>query len=350
MLKQKEIKYILKEKVSFVSLKLEKYLLIPNSKILILFDLRWYDQFFSEGKKPIMSKIGKSFSRKSLKTNTTKAFNPDAVNKKSVWKKFSASSLKIKIIKFIFNEMLKLRDRFYFEPTLSLLHFIMDKNSRQIRYFKVFAIEYLVGDIENLEKLNVYLEKIQKDICQTYRKFTDSTKNMEAISLNLKVRNKQDIRYHDISPTNFEENPLLSSPSKRKFLSFVLDDEYFFKEVKYGKHNLDISLSYKDFILLLGEIIISQWDKICYILLIFYHFYSKAFSSFFIITYLFVFLCTDEHHSLVRTWQPLFIYIFLIAMAKIIIFLPLTGKLFEDHSNHYLPIYQVKICFFYFNL
>lgn len=270
-------------------------------------------------------------------------------NKQGLWSRLKDLSWKIKIIRYLFKKLYNLRDRYYFEPTLSLLQIIMEKNSRQIRCFRISPIEYLLGRVENIEKFQVYLEKIEKDLCETYKSSKDQNKNIEAISLNLKVKMKTDIRFIDLAPNNFEENPLLSSPSRRKFLSLALDEQCFFKEIKTKEFDPNSSIKFKDFFVLFFEIIISNWDKICYVLLVFYHFYSKALSSFFIILYLFVFIVTEEHHNVVRSWKPLFLYIFTVSIIKIIMFLPFVkSSAIENktpYEDNYLPIYEVLALF-----
>lgn len=269
-------------------------------------------------------------------------------NKQGLWSRLKDLSWKYKIIKYIYKKLYNLRDRYYFEPTLSLLQIIMEKNSRQIRFFRISPIEYLLGRIENIEKFQVYLEKIEKDLCETYKRTKDQSKNIEAISLNLKVRMKTDIRFIDLAPNNFEENPLLSSPSRRKFLSLALDEQCYFKEIKAKEFDANSNnIKFTDFFVLFFEIIVSNWDKICYVLLVFYHFYSKALSSCFIIVYLFVFIATEEHHSVVRSWKPLFLYIFFVAIIKIIMFLPFVKTFAIEnktpYEDNYVPIYEVML-------
>ena len=242
-----------------------------------------------------------------------------------------------------------------FSPTLNLLEFLLEKNNRQIKSYRIFATEYILGNCENLHRICTYIERIQHEICTYYKKSQILGKNIEAISLNLKVEMNQNLKFIDVLPENFEENPLLSSgSSSKKLLKLFFDDDFGFSEIKLPHNDPENPVTVLKIFILLTQVIISHWEWICYILLMFYHFYSKAISSFFIIFYTFAILCVEEHHTLVSTWKPLFIYIFIIALIKMIMFLPMIKPFSDDelhndksfvYSNDYIPIYKVKIIF-----
>lgn len=265
--------------------------------------------------------------------------------------KAKARSLFIKTKSWIFIELSKQRDLFFFSPTLNLLEFLLEKNNRQIRSYRIFAVEYILGYCENLHKIYTYLERVHQEICKVYKSTQNPAKNLEALSLNLKVEMKQNLRFIDVMPEDFEENPLLSSGNSKKFLNLFFDDEYGFTEIRLPNNDAEHPITMIKILILLIEVVVSKWEWICYILLIGYHFYSQAICSFFIIFYTFAFLCVEEHHTLARTWKPLFLYIFLVALIKMIMFLPMV-KPFSDqdmqnnkafiYSNDYIPIYKVK--------
>ena len=247
-----------------------------------------------------------------------------------------------------------MKDVFLFTPTLNLLQFILEKNNKQIRFFQIYVIEYILGESENLHKIFLYIEKVQKEICINYKTSKNPNKNLEGISLNLKVEMKNNLKFFDIIPEYFEENPLLSSPSAKKFLHLFLDDDHFFKEIKNPTKKTEEKINVLNIIRLIYHVFISNWEIICYILMIFYHFYTKAICSFFVIIFMFGFLSIEEHHSLAKTWKVLFLYIFIVAMIKMLMFIPfvkpysdselLNDKAFQYNDN-YIPIYKVKLFF-----
>ena len=245
-----------------------------------------------------------------------------------------------------------MKDFFIFCPTLNLLEFILEKNYRQIRIFRIFVIEYILGRTENFHKIFFYLMQLNTEICKTYKLSKNPLKNLEGISLNLKVDLKNKMNFIDMIPENFEENPLLTTPSPKTFLHLFMDSEYFFKEIKNPSKKNELEITVYNLMILICEALISNWDVVCYILLIFYHFYTKAICSFFIIFYLFAFVCVEEHHNMITTWKPMFIYIYVIAMIKMMMFLQMIKPFTDEemindntfpYKNDYIPIFQVKI-------
>ena len=106
--------------------------------------------------KRITSKIFEKSDKKINKTNRESLLSDDRRSKSRL------KSLKMKFLKFIHKNLLKMKDVFLFTPTLNLLQFILEKNNKQIRFFQIYVIEYILGESENYIKYSCISKKFKK--------------------------------------------------------------------------------------------------------------------------------------------------------------------------------------------
>lgn len=263
-----------------------------------------------------------------------------------------------KLKKKIYIFLMQRKIQYMFKPTFALINYILEKNNKLIENHSIDLKEFLFYNfdrelkmLDTIEKLNFEALKLLKDKINSNeinlkdfdRKFIEIFTNFQNNIL------RHSITFMDFSSEkikNFPQKPLNNTNSYER-LHLAFDENICFFNIKENENKTleDIeNLQITDFFFLLCEVLISNWEIFCYILLISYYFFNQGISCFFLFIYMFIYLIYEEKKAKMFAWKICLVYFVIIASLKLFLYLNMlspSNEYSKDNASDYLPLIQV---------
>lgn len=277
----------------------------------------------------------------------------------------------------IYNILIMGKDPFLFNRNLTLLNFIIEKNNRISAMHAIDIKEYLFLNFDRIMKLLDFYEKVNFEVMKTikYRiqqneiNFRNFDEELSLIFTQLQKKMKTELVFidydmKDLNPKDVEEK-LKESVGLGNYERVYLKinqriDIYNIKDNRNSKDEIK-KFTFSSAFLLFLQCLVSNWEIILYILMIFYYFFNSGISYIILLFYLFTYLMLEENKSKVFAWRLCFLYFAAIATIKFFFLLPIITPFDEKKSsddldgytteNDYLPKFSVsfKILIFLIN-
>lgn len=259
------------------------------------------------------------------------------------------------------------KDPFLFSRTLTLLNFIIEKNNRISAMHAIDIKEYLFLNFDRIMKLLDFYEKVNFEVMKTikYRirqneiNFRNFDEELSIIFSQLQKKMKTELVFidydlKDLNPKDVEEklkeSVVLGNYERVHLKINEKIDIYNINDTRNSKDQIK-RFTFASAFILFFQCLVSNWEIILYVLMIFYYFFNSGVSYIFLLFYLFTYLMLEENKSKVFAWKICFLYFAVIGAIKFFFLLPIITPFDEitnsdnldTHTNYseYIPKFSV---------
>lgn len=298
-LEKLEDKLILKEHIRFVVQKLEY----------------WHSKYFSSDPKvKIVTEKGENeqIKQKEKEKETQKEEIKTLL-------KSGKKGVKLKIFEFL----QKKKDKFMFQNILSLVNFLFMKNSNLISEQKIDLNDYIFLKFGKIERTLSYLDHFHSKFIKTLKNRLQNIEILQNLNsseeqlekffflVHEEIKNYLKAEYPKENLKNLGTGKLLvQQPNNEGFIDL--------KQFEEGGINQNPNPSIFTILINMFEVLMSHWDVVCHMFLIFYIFWNTGLICIVLPLYLFGFLLIEEKNAKAINWIILLLYFMTICILKFV--------------------------------